>query len=90
MEIYINKLASQKLLEKEIEDDYIKIYFGGFGWTAGLQMEFEDEISEGFRLFNVDGYKILVSEDLCLTEEYLEIKYSDNFLVKGFYVSNRK
>lgn len=57
---------------------------------AGLQMDFEEEPGEGFRTLELDGYHLAVEEALYKDHEYLEIKYSDNFLVKGFYVSHKK
>ena len=57
---------------------------------AGLQMEFEKDIDSTYKVFEVDGYKVAVHDDLIDKENYLELKYSDNFLVKDYYVSNKK
>lgn len=54
---------------------------------AGLQMEFVDELNENSELFNIDGYSVSVTNHLMRMEDYLEIKYSNNFITKGFYVS---
>ncbi len=48
-------------------------------------MEFEEEIDDKYKLYEVDGYKIAVEKDMREDYDYIEIKYSDNFLQKGFY-----
>lgn len=57
---------------------------------AGIQMEFDSDIGENYKIFYVDDYKIGVENNLIKKEKYLEIKYSDNFLMKGLYVSKIK
>ena len=85
MEIVINKLAKQKLEERNLQNDYIKLYYCGFGWTAGLQMEFDEKIDEDYKLHEVEGYKIAIKKDILDSYDYIEIKYSDNFIQRGFY-----
>lgn len=85
MEVVVNKLAKEKLKELNLQDKYIKVYFCGFGWLAGLQMEFDDEIDEKFKVYEVDGYKICIDQGLLGQYDYIEIKYSDNFVQRGFY-----
>ena len=86
MEIVINNTAKIEL-EKLDTFKYIHIYLGGYGWMAGLQMEFVDELNENSEVFNIDGYSVSVTNHLMRMENYLEIKYSNNFITKGFYVS---
>lgn len=48
-------------------------------------MEFDEEIDEKYKLYEVDGYKIAIEKDIEGDYDYIEIKYSDNFIQKGFY-----
>lgn len=50
-------------------------------------MEFEEVIDEEYKLYEVDGYKIGIKKDILEDYDYIEIKYSDNFMQKGFYPS---
>ncbi len=63
----------------------MRLYYCGFGWTAGLQMVFEENIDENYKVYDVDGYKIAIEKDIIDDYDYIEIKYSDNFIQKGFY-----
>lgn len=85
MEISINKLAKEKLEEENLKDKYMKIFYKGFGWTAGLQMDFEEKVDENYKVYEVEGYKIAVDKELLDEYDYFEIKYSDNFIHQGFY-----
>lgn len=86
-ELIISDYAKEKIEEKNLEDKYIKIFYCGFGWTAGLQMVFEEKIDDDYKVYDVDGYKIGIEKDILDDYDYLEIKYSDNFISKGFYPS---
>ena len=85
MQLFINEFAKEKLEEENLKNKYIKLFYCGFGWTAGLQMEFEEEIDDKYRVHQVDGYKIAIEKAIEGDYDYIEIKYSDNFIQKGFY-----
>ncbi len=48
-------------------------------------MVFEENIDENYKVYDVDGYKIAIEKDIIDDYDYIEIKYSDNFIQKGFY-----
>lgn len=48
-------------------------------------MEFDENIDESFKVYEVDGYKIAIAKDILDSYEYIEVKYSDNFIQRGFY-----
>lgn len=50
-------------------------------------MEFDKNIDEKYKVYEVDGCRIGIDKDLLEDYDYIEIKYSDNFLQKGFYPS---
>lgn len=85
MKLVISKLAKEKLKEENLEDKYIRLFYSGFGWTAGLQMEFEEELDNNYKVYQVDAYKIGIEKNIIDDYDYIEIKYSDNFIQKGFY-----
>ena len=85
MKLKINPDAKIKLEEKNLKDQYIKLFYCGFGWTAGLQMVFEEEVDDEYEVFDVEGYKIAIEKDILGDYDYIEVKYSDNFIQKGFY-----
>lgn len=87
MKLVVNELAKEKMSEKDLNDQYIKISYCGFGWTAGLQMEFDENIDDEYKVHEVDGYKIAIKKDILDDYDYIEIKYSDNFIQRGFYPS---
>lgn len=87
MEVVVNELAKEKMEDRNLKNKYIKLYYCGFGWTAGLQMEFDEDIDEKYKVYEVDGYKIGIDKDILDDYDYIEIKYSDNFIQKGFYPS---
>lgn len=87
MEVVINDFAKEKLDSKNLKDQYIKAYYMGVGWSAGIQMEFDKRIGIEYEVYEVDGYKIGVNRHLFDDYDYIEIKYSDNFLQQGFYAS---
>ncbi len=85
MELVVSELAREKMEARNLSDNYIKLYYCGFGWTAGLQMEFDENIDENYKVYKVDGYKIAINKDILESYDYIEIKYSDNFIQRGFY-----
>lgn len=87
MEVIINEIAKEKLENTNLKDKYIKIYHGGFGWLAGLQMEFDENIEANYEVFLVEGYKIGIDKPLLKEYDYFEVKYSNNFIQTGFYPS---
>lgn len=48
-------------------------------------MEFDESIDESYEVFELDGYKIAINKDIIDSYDYIEIKYSDNFIQRGFY-----
>lgn len=50
-------------------------------------MEFDESIEENYEVYQVDGYKIGIDKDLLNQYDYFEVKYSNNFIQKGFYPS---
>ncbi len=50
-------------------------------------MEFDKEVDETFKVYQVDGYKVCLKKDLLEEYDYIEVKYSDNFIQEGFYPS---
>lgn len=48
-------------------------------------MEFDENIDEEYKVFKVDGYKVAIKKDIIDSYDYIEIKYSDNFIQKRFY-----
>lgn len=87
MEVVINDLAKEKLEDLDLENKFIKIYHGGFGWMAGLQMEFDEIIEDNYQVYQVDGYDIGIDKALLDEYDYFEVKFSNNFIQKGFYPS---
>lgn len=84
-ELIISDYAKEKIKEKNLQDKYLKIFYCGFGWTAGLQMEFDEKIDDDYKIYDVDEYKIGINKDIIDDYNYIEIKYSDNFIANGFY-----
>lgn len=50
-------------------------------------MEFDENIDDEYKVHEVDGYKIAIKKDILDDYDYIEIKYSDNFIQRGFYPS---
>lgn len=50
-------------------------------------MEFDENIDEKYKVYHVDGYKIGIDKYILESYDYIEIKYSDNFIQSGFYPS---
>lgn len=48
-------------------------------------MEFDENVDEKYKVVEVDGYKVAIKKDITDSYNYIEIKYSDNFIQKGFY-----
>ena len=48
-------------------------------------MVFEDDIDDKYKLYDVEGYKIGIHKDIIDSYDYIEVKYSDNFIANGFY-----
>lgn len=57
---------------------------------AGLQMEFVENIEKNYKILDIDNYKIAIEEELLKDNDFFEIKYSNNFIAKGFYVSKKE
>lgn len=48
-------------------------------------MVFEEDIDQDYKLYDVEGYKIAIKKDILDDYDYIEIKYSNNFIANGFY-----
>lgn len=48
-------------------------------------MVFDENIDEEYAVFLIDGYKIAIAKDILGDYDFIEIKYSDNFILRGFY-----
>ena len=87
MEVRIHELAKEKLDQLDLKDQYLKVYYGGFGWMTGMQLEIVDEIEDNYEVFEVDGYKIAIEDRTMRMFDYFEIKYNAQFVKEGFYPS---
>ena len=85
IKLSINDYAKEKMKEQNLKDKYMKLYYSGFGWTAGLQMVFDENIDDEYKVYDVEGYKVGICKDIIDSYDYIEIKYSDNFISQGFY-----
>lgn len=54
---------------------------------AGFQMEFDEEVDDNYEIYNSKGYKVAVEKKILKDNNYIEIKYSTNFISPGFYPS---
>lgn len=48
-------------------------------------MVFDEKIDDDYKVYKVDGYNIAIKKDILDDYDYIEIKYSTNFIQKGFY-----
>lgn len=48
-------------------------------------MVFDEEIDDDYKVYKVDGYNMAINKDILDDYDYIEIKYSTNFIQKGFY-----
>ena len=50
-------------------------------------MEFDEIIEDNYQVHQVDGYDIGIDKALLDEYDYFEVKFSNNFIQKGFYPS---
>ncbi len=50
-------------------------------------MAFEENIGEKYEVYEVAGFKVGIEKDLLKQYDYIEIKYGDSFVQRGFYPS---
>lgn len=86
MIINLTDKAKEKILEHNKNGVPVKVKITGYSWCGAKIGVVSEKQENEDKIYNVDGADIVVSEDLTEALKGMTIKYSTNWLVKGFEV----
>lgn len=84
MQIYLSNAAKEKLQEYKIENKPINVRITGFSWGGAEINIVPVERSEEDKLFEVDGFDIIVSDEIAMVCKGLEIDFVKGYFSSGF------
>lgn len=86
MVIKLSDTAKEKILQYNKNDVPVKVKITGYSWCGANFGVVSEKQEKNDKVYNVDGANVVVSEDLVDALKGMTIKYSTNWLFKGFEV----
>lgn len=86
MVIKLSDTAKEKILQYNKNDVPVKVKITGYSWCGANFGIVSEKQEKNDKVYNVDGANVVVSEDLVDALKGMTIKYSTNWLFKGFEV----
>lgn len=86
MNFKFTDIAREKLLELKENQQPIKLSITGYSWCGAELGIVSEKQSENDKVYSVEGFEVIVSEDLVGAIEGAEIDYKNGVFKKGFEV----
>lgn len=86
MNIKLTKVAKEKLVELQQNNEPIKMKITGYSWCGAEFGIVSEKQLENENSYNVEGIDIIVSEELEGAVKGAEVDYQTGFFKKGFEI----